>query len=129
MLLRLRSIAAMAACLFALPALAVELPSGFQGRWVALGDCTDKNEVPGALVTIGPGKLEGHEFSCTFADIKERADGQNRQATLHRTCRAGGKDVEADVRLYLVQSDALGEVLVTVNQDGSFLTLYKRCSG
>jgi hypothetical protein len=31
------------------------------------------------------------------------------------------------VRLYLVPSEVFGEVLVTVNQDGSFLTLYKRC--
>jgi hypothetical protein len=125
----LRSILGAAVGLLVLPALAAELPSGFQGRWFALGDCTDKNVVPGALVTIGPEKLDGHEFSCSFSDIKERADGQNRQATLHRTCHSGGKDIEADVRLYLVQSEALGEVLVTVNQDGSFLTLYKRCPG
>ena len=59
--------------------------------------------------------------------VKALPEGESKRADLHRTCKAGDKEIEADVRLYLVPSEVFGEVLVTVNQDGSFLTLYKRC--
>jgi hypothetical protein len=108
-------------------AMAAELSTGFQGRWYALGDCSEKNDVSGALITLGPAALEGHDFSCTFTGIAEKPEGDGKRADLHRACKAGDKQIEADVRMYLVPSEIFGEVLVTVNQDGSFLTLYKRC--
>jgi hypothetical protein len=106
---------------------AADISSSFQGRWYALGDCSKKNEVSGALITIGPAALQGHDFTCTLSKVDEKAEGEGKRADLHRTCKAGDKQIEADVRLYLVPSEIFGEVLVTVNRDGSFLTLYKRC--
>jgi hypothetical protein len=108
-------------------AVAADLPKSFQGSWHAIGDCSDQNDVPGGYIKIGPRKLEGHAFACEFSGVKEIDDQQNRQVTAHRTCRAGGKETQADVRLYVTTGDLIGETLVTVNQDGSFLTLYRRC--
>jgi hypothetical protein len=124
---RAGAFAAFVAGLPAPMALAADLSSAFQGRWYALGDCSEKNEVSGALITLGPAALEGHDFSCTLSKVEEQAEGDGKRADLHRACKAGDKQIEADVRLYLVPSEVFGEVLVTVNRDGSFLTLYKRC--
>jgi len=104
-----------------------ELSSGFTGRWYAQGDCSDGNKVPGAVVIVSPSALQGHGFACTFSKIEEAAEGDGKRADLHRICATPDKTTEAEVRLYLVPSQVFGEALVTVNQDGSFLTLYKRC--
>lgn len=106
---------------------AEELTAAFTGRWYAQGDCSDKNDVPGAVILVSPSALQGHGFACTFSKIEEKAEGDGRRADLHRICAAPDTKNEADVRMYLVPSQVFGETLVTVNQDGAFLTLYKRC--
>jgi len=106
---------------------AEELTAAFTGRWYAQGDCSDKNEVPGAVILVSPSALQGHGFACTFSKIEEKAEGDGRYAEMHRICASPDTKNEADVRMYLVPSQIFGETLVTVNQDGSFLTLYKRC--
>ncbi|MBN8994743.1 MAG: hypothetical protein J0H94_05930 [Rhizobiales bacterium] len=104
-----------------------ELTEAFAGRWYAQGDCSDKNEVPGAVILVTPSALQGHGFACTFSKVEETTEGEGRRADLHRICASSDTKNEADVRMYLIPSQVVGETLVTVNQDGSFLTLYKRC--
>lgn len=104
-----------------------EVSSAFTGRWYAQGECSDKNEVPGAVIVVSPSALQGHGFACTFSKVEEKADGDGKRADLHRICATEASKNEADVRMTIVPSEIFGEVLVTVNQDGSFLTLYKRC--
>jgi len=114
--------------LSATAAQAVELPEAFQGRWVAAGTCDDGNDVQGGLVTLGPGGLTGAGLACTFSGIREIADPQNRRFAMARTCESGGKTSTASIDLYLVESGVVGDVLVSVLADGSFLTLYRRCN-
>lgn len=104
-----------------------EVSSAFTGRWYAQGECSDKNEVPGAVIVVSPSALQGHGFACTFSKVEEKAEGDGKRADLHRICATETSKNEADVRMAIVPSEIFGEVLVTVNQDGSFLTLYKRC--
>jgi hypothetical protein len=120
---------AIAWALFAGPALAAEagLPQAFQGIWVAVGDCAETNDVPGGRIEVGAASLKSFGFACTLANVVEVPDEQNRRFSLLRHCTSDGRVSDAGMTLYHVQSDAFGEALVTMNENGSYLTLYKRC--
>ena len=113
----------------ACPAMAVgaELPTAFQGTWVASGDCSATNDIPGGRIEIGPTSLKSAGFSCTLGNIGEIPDQQNRQFSVWRHCESDTGVSDARITLYHVESEVFGEVLATVDQNGSFLTLYKRC--
>ena len=106
-----------------------ELPKAFQGRWLAAGTCDPSNDIQGGVIELGPTGLTSHDLTCTFTRIRRVDDPQNRRFALHRTCESGGRTIEADIGLTLVDSEPLGQVLVAVNDDGSFLTLHTRCNG
>jgi len=113
----------------ACPALAVgvDLPQAFQGTWVAAGDCAETNDILGGRIEIGPTSLTSSGFSCTLSNIGEIPDQQNRQFSVWRHCTSDTGVSDARITLYHVDSDVFGEVLATVDRNGSFLTLYKRC--
>jgi hypothetical protein len=120
---------ALLSALIACPARASEagLPQEFQGVWVAAGDCVASNDIPGGRVEIGATSLKSAGFSCTLANIGEIPDQQNRQFSVWRHCESDTGVSDARITLYHVDSDVFGEVLATVDRNGSFLTLYKRC--
>jgi hypothetical protein len=113
----------------ACPALAVgaELPQAFQGTWVAAGDCAGTNDIPGGRIELGADSLKSAGFSCTLGNISEMPDGQNRRLSVWRHCKSDTGVSDARVTFYRIDSGVLGDVLATADQDGSFLTLYKRC--
>jgi len=117
------------AALVACPAVAAGagLPPEFQGIWVAAGDCAKTNDIPGGRIELGADSLKSAGFSCTLGNISEVPDGQNRRLSVWRHCKSDTGVSDARVTFYRIDSDVLGDVLATADQDGSFLTLYKRC--
>lgn len=108
----------------ALPGVAAELPEAFQGQWHASGACSPDNDTVGAFVTIGKDRLDGRGLQCTLIAIRPSDDKQNQSFAMTRACQGMGI---RSVRMVLVESGVFGPALVTVDADGSFLTLYKRC--
>lgn len=120
----MRSLSLVLALLAPAAAAAVELPTEFQGRWQAAGSCSAENDIPGGFVTVTADGITGKDLSCRLTGVLPFDDRQNTAFSATRTCGSGSG---RDVRLYLVDSDVLGKVLVTVDANGSFLTLYRRC--